>query len=203
MKTILVDNTAVTPSKIVCVGRNYIEHVKELNNEIPQVPVFFLKPNSAIGEKLSSFHQEPLHYEGELCFVFGENRFCAVGFGLDITKRALQDTLKSKGLPWERAKAFDGSAVFSPFVSIDRISDNLRLELHINGQMIQSGHIQAMIFSPDKILASLSEFMTLYPGDVLMTGTPKGVGIIQTGDLFYAKVMDKDLILTHAEWQAV
>lgn len=202
MKTILVDNKEVIPSKIVCVGRNYVEHVRELNNEVPQDPVFFLKPNSAISEKVNSFHEEPLHYEGELCFVYGEGSFCAVGFGLDITKRELQSTLKSKGLSWERAKAFDGSAVFSPFVSIDKISENLRLELYINGSLIQSGHIGLMMFSPDKILDDLSSFMTLYPGDVVMTGTPKGVGVIKAGDIFYAKIMDKDSILTHAEWQA-
>jgi len=204
LKTILVDNTVVTPSKIICVGRNYVEHVKELNNEMPDEPVIFLKPNGAISQQLICFHNtDSLHYEGEICFVYDDNNFSAVGFGLDITKRDLQTRLKTKGLPWERAKAFDGSAVFSPFVSIDRIPDNLRLELYINGLLIQEGHLDHMMFKPDQVLSNLSQFMHLNQGDVVMTGTPKGVGQIMDGDLFYAKIMVDDDILTQAEWQAV
>ncbi len=203
MKTIVVSNRVVSPSKIVCVGRNYIEHVEELNNEIPDEPLFFSKPNSAISEKLSSFHQEPLHYEGELSFLFEDDRFCAVGFGLDITKRALQNKLKSKGLPWERCKSFDGSAIFSQFVEIDRVSPNLRLELRVNGKIVQSGNIGLMIYKPDDILSSLLRFMSLENGDIVMTGTPKGVGVINAGDIFCGKIMDNDSLITSGEWLAV
>lgn len=203
MKTIIVDNRSVSPTKIVCIGRNYMEHIKELNNEVPEEPVFFMKPNSAISEKLLSFHQEPLHYEGELSFLYEEGRFSAVGFGLDITKRTLQNKLKAKGLPWERCKAFDGSAIFSQFVAIDNISPTLGLALSINGELVQSGNINMMINKPDDILASISRFMSLENGDVLMTGTPKGVGEIKAGDIFCGKIVDKASTMTSGEWLAV
>jgi 2-keto-4-pentenoate hydratase/2-oxohepta-3-ene-1,7-dioic acid hydratase in catechol pathway len=128
MKTITVNDRKVTPTKIVCVGRNYVGHVRELKNEVPDEPLFFLKPNSSLSETLHSFHQEPLHYEGEISFLFEGGRFSAVGFGLDITKRVLQDSLKAKGLPWERAKAFDNSALFSRFSEIDGVSPNQRAD---------------------------------------------------------------------------
>lgn len=203
MKTIIVDNRSVSPTKIVCIGRNYIEHIKELNNEVPEEPVFFLKPNSAISEKLLSFHQEPLHYEGEISLLYEAGRFSAVGFGLDVTKRTLQNKLKAKGLPWERCKAFDGAALFSQFVAIDNVSPRLGLELSINGELVQSGNIDMMINKPGEILASISRFMSLENGDVLMTGTPKGVGEIKAGDVFRGKIVDDDLTVTSGEWLAV
>lgn len=203
MKTIIVGSRTVRPTKIVCVGRNYLDHIEELNSEIPDEPVIFSKPNSAISEKLCAFHQEPLHYEGELSFVFENGRFSAVGFGLDITKRTLQKRLKAKGLPWERCKAFDGSALFSRFVEIEKISRNLSLELSINGRMVQSGNIGLMINKPDDILAGILGFMSLENGDIVMTGTPKGVGEIHAGDLFCGKVRDSDSLITQIEWRAV
>lgn len=203
LNTIIVGSRTVYPTKIVCVGRNYLDHIEELNNEVPDEPVIFLKPNSAISEKLCAFHQEPLHYEGELSFVFENGRFSAVGFGLDITKRTLQNKIKAKGLPWERCKAFDGSALFSRFVEIEKISRNLSLELSINGRMVQSGNIGLMINKPDDILASILGFMSLGNGDIVMTGTPKGVGAINTGNLFCGKIRDKDALLTQGEWLAV
>ncbi len=202
MKTISVDDRVISPSKIVCVGRNYAEHIEELGSEVPEEPIFFFKPNSAISEQLQSFHQEPLHYEGELCFLFEDGRFSAVGFGLDITKRKLQDKLKAKGLPWERCKSFDGSALFSKFIEIDQVSKNLRLELSINGQVVQSGGINLMLHKPQEILSDLLSFISLANGDIIMTGTPKGVGIIKPGDLFCGKVMDNDSLITSAEWLA-
>ena len=203
LKTIIVANRDVTPTKIVCVGRNYLEHIAELNNEIPDEPVFFSKPNSAISKTLHAFHQEPLHYEGELSFVYEDGRFCAVGFGLDITKRMLQNKLKAKGLPWERCKAFDGSATFSPFVEIAAVSPHLGLALSINGEMVQSGSIDMMMYPPDDILERLSRFMSLENGDIVMTGTPKGVGEIKSGDVFCGKVLDNGVTLTTGEWVAV
>ncbi len=192
----------VAPSKIICVGRNYVKHIEELGNEIPDDMVVFLKPNSAISEELHSFHQEQLHYEGELCFLFENGKLSAVGFGLDITKRELQSKLKSKGLPWERAKAFDGSAIFSQFVEIPNLSKKLTFELDINGKNIQSGSISLMIYKPEEILVELLTFMSLCNGDIVMTGTPMGVGPVNPGQSFAGKVKDNDEVITSAEWLA-
>ena len=183
-------------------GRNYIEHIKELNSEIPENMVIFLKPNSAISQELYSFHKEQIHYEAELCFVYEKEKFSAVGFGLDLTKRELQNKLKSKGLPWERSKAFDGSALFSKFVEIKSINTNLSIELSINGKTIQSGNINQMIYKPDAILTELQTFISLNDGDIVMTGTPKGVGIINKGSVFIGKIVENNEVLTSAEWIA-
>jgi len=158
VNTIIVGNREITPSKIICVGRNYIEHIKELNSEIPENMVVFLKPNSALSQELNSFQKEQIHYEAEMCFVFENRRFSAVGFGLDLTKRELQNKLKSKELPWERAKAFDGSSLFSKFVEIQSIDSSLSVELNINGKTIQSSNISQMIYKPDVILIELQTF---------------------------------------------
>jgi 2-keto-4-pentenoate hydratase/2-oxohepta-3-ene-1,7-dioic acid hydratase in catechol pathway len=202
MQSVIVDGKLVTPSKVVCVGRNYAQHITELGNEIPDDMVVFIKPNSAISERLSAKHQESLHYEGELSFIYSQGKFSAVGFGLDLTKRELQNTLKAKGLPWDRAKAFDGAAVFSEFVSIEQISSDLRLELSINGKLVQSGGIALMMYKPDVILKEIQGFMSLEEGDIVMTGTPKGVGMIQQGDSFEAKVLDEQKQLLSAQWLA-
>ena len=202
MNTIIVGNREIEPSKIICIGRNYIEHIKELKSEIPENMVVFFKPNSAISQELNSFQIEQIHYEAELCFVYENGRFSAVGFGLDLTKRGLQNKLKSKGLPWERAKAFDGSALFSKFVEINNISPNLSVELSINGKKIQSGNINQMIYKPDAILTELLTFISLNDGDIVMTGTPKGVGIINKGSVFVGKVIENNEVLTIAEWLA-
>jgi 2-keto-4-pentenoate hydratase/2-oxohepta-3-ene-1,7-dioic acid hydratase in catechol pathway len=202
LKSIAVGNRIVTPSKIVCVGRNYVEHIEELGNEIPEDMVIFLKPNSAISEELKSTHQEPLHYEGELCFLFENGRFSAVGFGLDLTKRGLQSKLKAKGLPWERAKAFDGSALFSDFVEIAGVDPTLTVELDINGENIQSGDVGLMMYEPEQILAEILTFMSLDEGDIVMTGTPKGVGVVKTNQVFTGKVIVDGAIITSVEWLA-
>ena len=202
MNSIIVGERHITPSKIICIGRNYVEHINELNNEIPDEMVVFLKPNSAISNELFSFRQEQLHYEGEMCFVFEKGRFSAVGFGLDITKRKLQSELKSKGLPWERAKAFDASAVFSPFVEIANVNTTLNLELDINGINIQTGGISLMMVKPDDVLTELQTFMTLNDGDIVMTGTPKGVGVINKGDIFSGNIKLGGKVITHSLWNA-
>lgn len=202
MKTIKYNNQYITPSKIVCIGRNYVDHIYELNNEIPKNMVVFLKPNSAITTKLSSFHQESLHYEGELCFLYLNGGFCAVGFGLDLTKRTLQAKLKSKGLPWERAKAFNGSALFSPFVAINDIDDSIYLKLSINEQLVQQGGVKLMMYKPVEILKQLSSFIDLEDGDIVMTGTPKGVGEIKRGSRFCGQVLKNDSVLIEANWHA-
>jgi len=202
VNSIKVAGNSVTPSKLVCIGRNYVDHIHELGNEIPDDMVVFIKPNSAISQELNSYHQEPLHFEGELCFVYQAGKFSAVGFGLDLTKRGLQSKLKAKGLPWERAKAFTGSAVFSDFVAIDSIDASLSLELIIDGQVAQTGGVERMIYKPDEILTELQTFIDLEDGDVVMTGTPKGVGVIKTGSTFAAKVVRNNVALLTHNWQA-
>jgi len=203
LKTVQLDNKTITPNKIVCIGRNYVDHIAELGNEVPDEMVIFLKPNSAISEYLSAFHQEALHYEGELSFIYQQGRFSAVGFGLDLTKRGLQSKLKGKGLPWERAKAFNGSAVFSDFVSIDRIALDLTLSLKIDNELIQAGGIELMMYKPDDILKEIQSFMDLQDGDIIMTGTPKGVGVIKQGANFEARVLQGETELISKNWVAV
>jgi len=202
MHTVVVGTEVISPSKVICIGRNYVEHIAELGNEVPDELVVFLKPNSDISAELLSSHQESLYYEGELCFVYHQGRFNAVGFGLDLTKRALQSKLKGKGLPWERAKAFDGSAVFSDFVAISDVEKSLSLELTINGKTIQSGGIELMMAKPDDILNELQSFMTLEDGDIVMTGTPKGVGLIEKGAIFEGKVVLAGNALVSQSWTA-
>ena len=203
MKTINVNDQSVTPSKIVCVGRNYVAHVEELGNEIPDQMVVFNKPNSAISDILhSQMDGELLHYEGELCFVIKSGRLHAVGFGLDLTKRELQSRLKDKSLPWERAKAFDGAALFSDFVSRPERLDKLTLELRVDGELRQSGGVELMMYKPDIILEELGRYTSLEDGDVIMTGTPAGVGAIHTGERFEARVLAAGRSLISATWVA-
>ena len=160
MNAIVVGNREIAPTKIICIGRNYVEHIAELGNEIPDDMVVFLKPNSAISTKLISYHQEPIHYEAEICFLYENEGFSAVGFGLDLTKRTLQGRLKAKGLPWERAKSFDGSAIFSHFVEIPDIPSSLALELSIDHKPVQRGRVAQMIYKPDQILLELATFIS-------------------------------------------
>ncbi len=205
MKSIFIDNRTITPSKIICVGRNYVEHIAELGNEVPDEMVVFNKPNSAISTELRSYHQEQLHYEGELCFVIENGQISAIGVGLDITKRTLQSKLKSKGLPWERAKAFDGSAVFSDFISIkaNGINETLSLELSINEKITQSGGVALMMYKPTEILSELKTYTELNDGDIIMTGTPKGVGLITQGSRFKIRALNYNKELVSACWTAI
>ena len=202
MNTICINKNTITPSKIVCVGRNYYAHICELNNEIPDQMVLFSKPNSAISHELNSYHQESIHYEGELAFVFENGRFSAVGFGFDLTKRALQSQLKKKSLPWERAKSFDGSAVFSGFIPIESIDPSLSFTLSINGVVAQQGDLEFMIHSPAKILKEIQAFMHLEDGDIVMTGTPKGVGVLESGAMYQIAIKNDQEILIEQQWIA-
>lgn len=203
MTTILVDNKKQKPSKVVCVGRNYAEHVKELNNTMPDQMVVFNKPSTSITNQLNSFHQEPLHYEGEICFSIKNGEIHSVGFGLNLTKRELQSQLKAKQLPWERAKAFDGSAVLSKFVSLKGGNwQGLSLELLINGLRVQSGGVMNMMYTPDDILNEIKSYTTLNNGDVIMTGTPSGVGVVHEGDIFTARIKQYDQLLIETQWIA-
>ena len=188
MKTVVVDGKRVAPSKVVCVGRNYVEHIQELNNEIPTSMVIFMKPNSAVSEVLVS-GKNPLHYEGEISFLIKQGRVSAVGFGLDLTNRVLQNELKEKGLSWERAKAFDGAGVFSPFVSIDESEvEKLSMQLWINGVLTQEGGVDLMIHKPLEIIKEINSFSSLIDNDIVMSGTPKGVGPFKSGDVFVGKI---------------
>jgi len=202
LQEIVVGRRVVSPSKIVCIGRNYYAHIKELGNEVPDQMVFFLKPNSAITNQLTSNHQEQLHYEGELCFLFENGNFSAVGFGLDLTKRTLQSSLKAKGLPWERAKAFDKSAVFSKFIEISDISSGLTFGLKRNGEIVQVGNMELMIHKPQEILSEILTFLSLNDGDIVMTGTPMGIGAINKGDTFTVLVKEYDKEIIKETWVA-
>ncbi|KIO35066.1 fumarylacetoacetate hydrolase family protein [Shewanella sp. cp20] len=192
----------VTPSKIVCVGRNYAEHIQELNNEVPEEMVLFVKPNSAISETLLSSLQEPLHYEAELCFMVKAGRFEAVGVGLDLTKRQLQSRLKAKGLPWERAKSFDGAALFSEFVPFDGDLDSLSFNLVVDAEVRQQGDVALMLNRPEAMFVEIASFMTLDDGDILMTGTPKGVGQIVKGERFTLELYQGEKQLVSQSWVA-
>ncbi len=207
MQQVHIGSRAVTPSKIICVGRNYLEHINELNNEIPENMVLFFKPNSAIATTLNATHctkgiVDEIHFESEICFVYENQRLSAVGIGLDLTKRDLQSKLKTKGLPWERAKAFDGAAMFSDFVEIDQPSDQLQLTLHIDDQLTQKALITKMIYSPSQILAEIQTFISLEDGDIIMTGTPQGVGKIVSGSTFQCELSAADKLLVSKQWLA-
>ncbi len=200
MKTVKYGQNQVTPSKLVCVGRNYVEHIKELDNEMPSEPVIFLKPNSAISGSLYLDPLEDIHYETEITFMVSNSQIMAVGIGFDLTKRDVQTRLKAKGLPWERAKSFDRSAVFSEFVPFDLDMAGLSLKLFINDQLIQFASYDLMIYKPDQLLENIQQFMTLADGDLLLTGTPKGVGKLKLGDRFTAKLYHYQRLLVMEQW---
>jgi len=202
MNTVLYEEREFTPSKVICVGRNYVEHIEELGNEVPDEIIIFLKPNSSLSDDLQSHHHEQLHYEGELSFLCVGGKLSAVGFGLDLTKRASQSKLIEKGLPWERAKAFDGSAVFSNFVSFTGDLSSLSMRLEINGVTVQSADTDLMIHKPDEILAEVSRIMTLNDGDIIMTGTPRGVGGINAGDRLNGYISQNNELIIHKTWVA-
>lgn len=185
--------------KIVCVGRNYAAHAKELNNPVPEQPLLFIKPASALAvlEAPIALPQDKgeCHHELEVALLIGstlsqakpEDCLAAIagyGLALDLTLRELQSELKAKGHPWERAKAFDGACPLSAFVPAASIPNwrELRFELHRNGELQQSGHCSDMLFPIDALLADISQSFTLQPGDIVLTGTPAGVGPLQNGD---------------------
>lgn len=203
MKTVSVDGISVIPSKVVCVGRNYVEHIKELNNEVPTSMVLFMKPNSSLSSELITGKQTPLHYEGEISFLIRQGKISAVGFGLDLTNRELQSELKAKGLPWERAKAFNGAAVMSEFVSIEVSQiDKLSMQLWINDVLVQEGNIDLMIYKPLTVIDEINSFSTLIDNDIVMSGTPKGVGSYIRGDKFVGKIFIAEREIISQEWIA-
>lgn len=203
MQTVSVDGQPLTPSKIICVGRNYVAHIEELGNEVPDDMVVFLKPNSAIGTDLRSRFGEPLHYEAEIAFVVDKGQLAAVGLGLDLTRRQLQSQLKAKGLPWERAKAFNGAAVFSDFVALaPGAIDTLGLELEVDGVLRQQGDVSLMLYPPQVIVEQLASFLSLEDGDIIMTGTPAGVGEVVAGATFSGHILQGQDRLLSVRWLA-
>ena len=182
-------------AKVICVGRNYVEHIQELNNEIPDNPVIFIKPNSSISRTLELSDKRETHYECEIVFAFDKNcKIKAVGLGLDLTDRALQSKLKAKGLPWELTKAFDNSAVISDFVEVteDQISQ-LSFKAYKNNVLIQEADYNLMMYKPNQVIDFLNQSeISMCENDLLMTGTPKGVGIVNHGDKFKIELFYKE-----------
>lgn len=201
MNYIEINEKNINSSKIVCIGRNYMEHIKELNNDIPSEMVFFIKPNSSISKEIIfPKNATSCHYEAEISFLIEENKISAVGFGLDLTLREIQSELKKKSLPWERAKAFDNSAVFSDFVSFNGDINELEIELFINDELKQKGGVELMIHKPSDIINEFKTFASFEDGDILMTGTPKGVGSFKVGDKFLGKILYKNKLLIQKEF---
>lgn len=201
MQSITYEGRSLFPSKVVCVGRNYVEHIKELNNETPDTMVLFNKPNSAITDTLY-FIQEDCRFEAEICFLIENNKIEALGLGLDLTKAGIQNKMKEKGLPWERAKGFNRSAVLSPFVKFSGDIETLEMKLSLNGKLQQHATYDLMIYKPDKILSEIASFMDFEEGDVVMSGTPKGVATYQKGDLFEGQISVDGNIVLEAEFIA-
>ncbi len=185
--------------KMICIGRNYAEHIEELSNERPKTPVVFIKPDSAILPKEQDFYipdfSNEVHYEVELLVKidkvgkhidvrFASKYYNEIGLGIDFTARDLQTALKEKGLPWEKAKGFDGAAVIGKWVDKNKLEnlDNVNFKLLKNGKEVQDGNTANMIWKIDELIAYVSTFFTLKKGDILFTGTPKGVGKVATND---------------------
>jgi len=196
--------------KIICIGRNYAEHAKELGNEVPENPVIFMKPDTAILKKGTDFYipefSDDVHYELEVVlkmskggkYIQEENAagyFNEIGLGIDFTARDLQSILKAKGLPWELAKGFDGSAVLSEFFSKENYDlSKLQFSLNKNSAKVQDGDTSLMIFSAEKIIAFVSQYFTLKAGDLIFTGTPAGVGKVVENDILEGFLEDKKVL---------
>lgn len=183
--------------KVIAVGRNYIEHAKELNNPVPSKPVIFLKPDTAILKNNRDFYypefSKDIHYEVELVVQickegkhvdekFASNYYDKIGLGIDFTARDIQNQHKEKGLPWELAKAFDHSAPISYLFPKEKYSKDIRFSLEVNKVKVQKGSTADMIFNVEKLISFISKYITLRKGDLLFTGTPAGVGPITIGD---------------------
>ncbi len=193
--------------KIICIGRNYSEHIKELNNETPDEPVIFIKPDSALLRNNAPFFipdfSNDIHHEVELVIKinklgkhipaeFAKDYYTEIGLGIDFTARDVQTKLKKKGLPWEKAKGFDHSAVISKFIPIQNYNlSDLNFSLTKNDILVQEGNTKQMIHKIDEIIAHVSQYFTLKIGDYIFTGTPSGVGNINTNDHLVGKIEDE------------
>jgi acylpyruvate hydrolase len=185
--------------KIIAIGRNYAEHAKELNNPVPTTPVIFMKPDTALLKDNKPFYHpefsQDVHHEIELVLKvskegkhigekFAADYFDEIGLGIDFTARDIQSRHKEKGLPWELAKGFDGSAPISNFLPKSQFQDlyNINLKLDVNGQTRQDGNTKDLLFSFEKLIAFVSQYITLKKGDLIFTGTPEGVAAVKPGD---------------------
>jgi len=197
--------------KIICIGRNYAEHAKEMKAETPTEPVFFMKPDTALISDNDPFYfpkfSNDVHYETEIVLRINKNGkniqkqfasryFEQISVGIDFTARDLQAQCKAKGLPWEKAKAFDGSGVIGTMVSKEKYKDinNLNFHLDINGKTVQQGNTKDLIFSFETVIEYISGFVTLRTGDLIYTGTPVGVGPVKVGDRLQAYIEDEKLL---------
>lgn len=201
MRSVWLAQRELFPTKIVCVGRNYVEHVHELENVVPEEPVLFIKPNSAISHTIAPPPASGFHYEGEICFLFLDGKPVGVAPGLDLTNRTLQTQLKQKGLPWEKAKAFDGAAVLGTFRPFSGNFADLRMELERNGELVQQGSVRQMIFPPERLFQEIRRYFTLEDGDIVMTGTPAGVGEYQPGDVFRGRIFLANRLVSEEVWK--
>lgn len=198
--------------KIICIGRNYAEHAKELGNDIPDEPIIFMKPKSALLQSHTPFYYpeftNELHYECELVLRVckngkyiqerhASNYYNGITVGIDFTARDLQDEAKKKGLPWEKSKAFDNSAAVGKFIDItpEINKKNINFTLLKNKELVQKGNSAQMIFSFDALVANISNYFSLNIGDLIFTGTPAGVGECVVGDELEALIEDKSLLL--------
>jgi len=202
MNTVHYNASLFIPSKVVCIGRNYVEHIHELNNEIPSSMVVFNKPNSAITDTLR-FISTDTRFEGEICFLMMGGEIAGIGFGLDLTKADIQNHLKAKGLPWERAKGFDGSCVLGDFVPFDAPLESLRMTLHINGALTQEATYELMIYKPLEMIEEIKSFMSFEDGDIIMSGTPKGVNTYKIGDEFIGRIYSNSQLLVESRWSVL
>ena len=197
--------------KIIAIGRNYAEHIEELKNERPSAPVVFLKPDTALLKNNAAFYHpdfsENIHHEVELVLKvckegkyiqkqFAHRYFDEIGLGIDFTARDLQDKCKAKGLPWEIAKAFNGSAPIGDFLPVEEFNDlkDINFHLKINGELRQKGNTAMMLFDFGTIIEYVSQFFTLKKGDLIFTGTPAGVGKINVGDHLEGFIENKKLL---------
>lgn len=196
--------------KIICIGRNYVDHAKELNNPVPKKPIFFMKPETSLLQKNNPFFypdfSEDIHHELEVVIKiskvgkyiqkeFASNYYEEIGLGIDFTARDLQAAAKAKGLPWEIAKAFDHAAPIGKFLPKSHFTDvqNFGFELKINNEIRQTGNTKDMIFSIDEIIVYISQFVSLKMGDLIYTGTPAGVGPVSIGDRLQGFIGDKEM----------
>ena len=196
---LIIGNESLPPTRIFCIGRNYIKHAKELNNEIPSRPVIFMKPFTSlvpVGNEIQfPKHGKDLHYESEIVILIGREGYAksieesdkfikGLSLGLDLTLSDVQKELKQKGLPWEISKSFEQSAAIGKFVQFSPEIDleNIEFRCFVNGELRQTGNSQNMIFPIKKLIFEISKIWKLLPGDLIYTGTPEGVGSLKKGD---------------------
>ncbi|MDG2397604.1 MAG: fumarylacetoacetate hydrolase family protein [Flavobacteriaceae bacterium] len=196
--------------KIICIGRNYKDHIKELDNKLPEKPIFFLKPDSSILKNNKPFFipnfSNRIEYEVEILIrinrigkniqkKFANKYYNEIGLGIDFTARDIQNSLKKKGLPWERAKAFDNSAVVGKWINKNHFSniDDISFHLEKNGKVVQKGNTKNMIWKLNELISEVSKFLTLKIGDIIFSGTPSGVGKIYIDDQYEGFIENKNI----------